>query len=202
MRDVEIHWLRLDVPPERQAELEALLSPEERARAALFHFAPDSTRFIVCRGNLRELLSVHLAVPPTAIELVRNRYGKPETAGVHFNVSHSGNLALIAISRTRVVGIDIERVNRAFAHEKIPERFFAPTEVRALRALPEADQLKAFFTIWTRKEAYIKALGEGLSHPLASFDALEGVEGWEIESLNAPLGYAAAVAATALSRPA
>lgn len=205
MRGVDLHCLLLTQDPAPFAEL---LSPAERARAARFRYESGRSHYTVCRGTLRKRLSEHLSIPPAQIEFSYNRYGKPETAGVHFNVSHSGDYALIAISRTRVVGVDIERISRAHLSDRIPERFFSPSEVRALRSLPAPDQLRAFFTCWTRKEAYVKARGLGLSLALDSFDVslddparfLRGVEGWEIESLSAPPGYAAALVAESPTR--
>jgi 4'-phosphopantetheinyl transferase len=203
MRDVEVIGVALDVGITRRQELETLLSPQERARAARFHFDRDRHRFIAGRGHLRELLGGMLGVPPAEIKFSYNAYGKPETAGVRFNVSHSEWMALMAISRSRVVGVDIERKNRAFVNDRIPERFFSPAEVQALRALPEGQQTEAFFNCWTRKEAYVKARGLGLSLALDSFDVslapgeparfLRGAEGWEIEAVSAPEGFAAAV---------
>ena len=203
MRDVEVVIVELEVATERRDQCYAWLSDEERDRAARFRFDRDRDRYVVCRGNLREMLGERLGVAPAEIAFSYNAHGKPETRGVEFNVSHSGSRALIAISRARVVGVDIERMNRGFMHEQIPERFFSPGEVRALRALPEAGQVEAFFHCWTRKEAYVKARGLGLSLALDGFDVslghpacfLRGVEGWEIESVNAGDGFAAAVVA-------
>ena len=202
MRGVDLHCLPLTQDP---APFAGFLSTEERARAAGFHFARDCSRYIVARGSLRQLLSEVLEIPPARIEFTYNPQGKPETEGAHFNVSHSGDYALIAISKTRIVGVDIERMNRAMANDRIPERFFSPSEVRALRSLPEPHQLRGFFTCWTRKEAYVKARGLGLSLALDSFDVslddparfLRGVEGWEIESISVPPGYAGALVASA-----
>lgn len=198
MRDVDVHCIRLDADPDGCA---ALLSPEERGRAARFRFDRDRAHFSVCRGTLRRLLGEALSLAPERIEFSYGAHGKPETAGINFNVSHSGGFALIAISKRRVVGVDIERMDRSFADDRIPERFFSPGEVLALRALPQGDQLEAFFRIWTRKEAYLKACGLGLSLALDSFDVslgcsaafLRGVQGWEIEAVPAPPGYAAAL---------
>jgi 4'-phosphopantetheinyl transferase len=203
MRGVDLHCLTLTQDP---APFAALLSPAERARAGRFRFESGRAHYLVCRGALRQRLSEVLAIPPAEIEFSYNPYGKPETPGVHFNVSHAGDYAFIAISKTRVVGVDIERVSRAHLSDRIPERFFSPSEVRALRSLPEPDQLRAFFICWTRKEAYVKARGLGLSLALDSFDVsldhparfLRGVEGWEIESLPAPEGYAAALVASSV----
>jgi 4'-phosphopantetheinyl transferase len=206
MRDVEVICVVLDVGAGQREALHELLSAGERERAAHFRFDRDRDHFVVCRGNLRQSLGERLGIAPARIEFSYNAHGKPETRGVEFNVSHSGSRALIAISRTRAVGVDIERVNREFMHDQIPERFFSPGEVRALRALPEAEQMEAFFNCWTRKEAYVKARGLGLSLDLASFEVslapgepvrfLGGVEGWEIESVSMGDGFAAALVAS------
>lgn len=152
---------------------------------------------------LREILGAYLNLDPRAVEFAFNPQGKPGVAGIYFNVSHSDALAAIAVSRTREVGIDIERMDARAASEKVPERFFAPAEVAALRALPEHLQTEAFFRCWTRKEAYVKARGLGLSIDLAGFEVtveeraafLRGGEGWEIESFCPAPGYQGAVVA-------
>jgi 4'-phosphopantetheinyl transferase len=207
VKDVEVYCRGLEVDLSRLDQLQQHLSEAERQRAARFHFERHRSAFIAARGILREILGETLGVDPAAIRFQYNTYGKPSVDGpaVHFNVSHSGELALYAISKTREVGVDIERVNPAFAHDRIPERFFSPCEVAALRALPEGDQIDAFFRCWTRKEAYVKARGAGLSLDLKSFAVtvargaparfLRGVEGWSIESIDPAPGYVAALVA-------
>jgi 4'-phosphopantetheinyl transferase len=203
MRDVEIHSFSLDVGPERLSALARTLSIDEQQRAARFRFDRHRSGFIACRGIVREILGKALEIDPEAVEFTYNSFGKPAVEGLEFNVAHSGRLALVAVSPTREVGVDIERIDPSFAREQIPERFFSPSEVRALRALPEQDQLDAFFEIWTRKEAYVKARGQGLSIPLDSFDVsigeptklLHNGAVWSLESLMSTTGYAAAVAA-------
>ncbi|SRR5579883_299816 len=200
VRDVDIHTCSLDTP----GSLE-LLSLDERARAAGFRFDHHRNRYIACRSMLRVILAGYLETDPRGIEFAYNPNGKPFVPGLFFNVSHSAGFALYAVSRTREVGVDIERIDPKFAAGQIPERFFSPLEVRTLRALPEHLQLEAFFRCWTRKEAFVKAVGLGLSMPLASFDVtlapgeparfLRGGDGWELESLDPVSGYAAAVAA-------
>jgi 4'-phosphopantetheinyl transferase len=131
-----------------------------------------------------------------------------EGSDVQFNVSHSHGMGLIAIARGRKVGCDIERIEPRFADEQIPERFFSPREVAALRALPESEQCEAFFRCWTRKEAFIKACGMGVSMALDSFDVtlgesaalLRGAEGWIVRAVEAPEGYAAAIVLQDLRR--
>ncbi len=186
-----------------------LLSPDELARAARFRFEKHRNRFIACRSALREILGEYLDTDPRAIEFAYNPHGKPAVTGVHFgvhfNVSHSGELAVIAVSRTRELGVDVERIDPRFAGEQIPERFFSAAEIAALRSLPEHLQIEAFFLCWTRKEAYVKARGVGLSLELSSFDVtlapgepaafLRGADGWEIEAFTPAPGFAAAVVA-------
>jgi len=202
MTGLEIHFFSLDGDARHLA---GLLTPDELERAARFHFERDRNRYVVCRGTLRELLGVKAP-------FVYGPYGKPfmEGSEIRFNVSHSHGMGMIAIARGREVGCDIERVEQKFADEQIPERFFSPAEVAALRALPAAEQCEAFFRIWTRKEAFIKACGMGLSLPLDSFDVtlgrraalLRGGEGWSLDSVDAPEGYAAAVVLESPEEPA
>ncbi len=209
MRDVDLFYIALDVDLPGAF---TILSDEERARAARFHFDRDRRRFVNCRAKVRTTLGRYLNTDPARIEFRYNEFGKPSAEGIFFNVSHSHDLALLAISRTREVGVDIERIDASFAHDNIPERFFSPGEVMALRALPEHQQFQAFFACWTRKEAYIKARGMGMALALDSFDVtltpgeparfLRGAGDWSIESLAPPAGYAAAVVADGLFQPA
>lgn len=197
----------MDIDAVRLDRLNATLSPEERERAARFHFPLHRQHFIACRGMLREILSGYLEMAPAEVRFSYNSYGKPATEGstVRFNVSHSGGWALFAVTEAREVGIDIERIDPRAAQDQIPERFFSPWEVAQLRSLPATQQTDAFFRCWTRKEAYIKARGLGLSLPLNSFDVtlapgepaalLRGGGNYALEELPAPPGFAAAVAA-------
>jgi 4'-phosphopantetheinyl transferase len=202
--DVEIHYVSLDAVA-RLNELADLLSAEERERASRFRFERDRNRFIVCRGSLREFLALKLGVAPASVQFVYGSFGKPMLADpeIQFNVSHAHGMAMIAMTQGREVGCDIERIDPSFAAGQIPERFFSPYEIAALRALPIAEQCDAFFRCWTRKEAYIKACGMGVSLDLASFDVtlapdqpaalLRGADGWSLHPVDAPAGYAAAV---------
>src|SRR5262249_50093841 len=150
---------------------------------------------------LRKILSDYLNTGPEKITFTYNQYGKPATNGIHFNLSHSADLAILAVSRTRELGVDLEKITPI--DDRIAEHFFSPNEVAALRALPEDGQQEAFFAVWTRKEAYVKAHGQGLSIPLSSFDVsldhparfLRGVDGWSIESFEPAPGYVAALVA-------
>lgn len=203
---VDVYTIRLEAEAARLDQLYEMLSPEERERARRFHFPEHRRQSILCRGTLRETLARYLDVDPGAIAFAYNRYGKPYVRGaeIRFNLSHSGGWAMLAVARGREVGIDIERIHPRFAQDQIPEQFFSPREVEQLRSLPQREQTAAFFRCWTRKEAYIKARGLGLSLPLDSFDvslrpddppALLRAGNWSIQNLEAPSGYAAAVVA-------
>jgi 4'-phosphopantetheinyl transferase len=214
----EVHVWRADLnqEPAQRRIFSDSLAPDERARAGRFHFREHREHFIVARGVLRFILSRYLDVSPNLIRFTYNQYGKPaiETrAGVdslRFNVSHSNGVALYAVARGREVGVDIEFIRADFASLEIAGQFFSTTEVAMLRALPAEQQTGAFFNCWTRKEAYIKALGEGLSRSLQSF-AVSLIPGetakllssnndpdeaarWSLVELDAGAGYVAALA--------
>ena len=177
LADEEAHvWLAgLEQDQATRGRLSALLSEDELLRADRFRFTRDREHFIAARGALRTILGRYTGVEPRRLRFSYDQYGKPSLRGeagdaaLRFNVSHSHGRALYALARGRAVGVDIEFVREDFAGFEIAERFFSGREVSALRALPEAARPAAFFDCWTRKEAYIKALGEGLSHPLRCF---------------------------------
>jgi 4'-phosphopantetheinyl transferase len=215
----EVHVWRasLDQPAGVVGRLRGTLAEDERVRAARFHFEKDRVRFVVARGALRAILGRYLRAPPGHIQFHYSTYGKPSLAaefaasGLDFNVSHSHSLALLAFARGRALGVDIEHLRAGAAERQIAERFFSAREVSALCGLPDAQQPRAFFECWTRKEAYIKARGEGLSFPLAEFDvslrpdepaALLCVRGdereaerWTLRALDVAPDYAAALVA-------
>lgn len=193
-----------------------IIAPDERSRAEKFHFQKDRERFIIARGILREIIGRYLQQPPARLRFDYSEYGKPALAGsedaesFRFNISHSHELALYAFTRDREIGLDVERIDEDVACEQIAERFFSEREVLMLRALPVYQRREAFFNCWTRKEAYIKARGEGLSLPLDRFDvslapgepaALLSVRDgseesrrWSLQELKPEARYAAAVA--------
>lgn len=153
-----------------------VLSSDERVRAEAFHFAQDREKYILARGSLRIILGRYLDVNPSGIRLSYNSHGKPAldqefaASQLKFNVSRSSGMALCAVTIDRELGVDIEHFRSNVVQEDIAERFFSPGEVAVLRALPEQMQVQAFFACWTRKEAYIKARGQGLSIPLDQFE--------------------------------
>lgn len=149
------------------------LSGDELARAKRFHFDQDRRNFIAARGALRHILSRYLARPPSVLRFSYSPHGKPalvDPASPAFNLSHSGELALLAVSRAPTIGIDLEQLRPMPDAGQIAQRFFSPHENEVFQTIPAEQRDEAFFNCWTRKEAYIKAVGEGLSHPLDSFD--------------------------------
>lgn len=171
---IEVLMTRLDELPE--ADAAACLSDGERQRAARYRFAPHRRRFVVARARLRELLGARLGVPPEAVELAYGRHGKPALAprfaraGWHFNVSHSDELAVYALSRGPEVGVDVEAVRPFPAMDRAAEQCFSPRELDAYRALGARERPLGFFRGWTRKEALLKALGLGLAAPPRPLD--------------------------------
>jgi len=217
LADSEVHLWRASLAqtPDALSQLHSTLSPDESAKAARYHFPRDRDRYIAARGLLRRLLGLYLAQPPESLRFSYGAYGKPSldgTAGaedLRFNLSHSHELALYAFARGRDVGVDLEHMRADFSNDDIAAHFFSAREVGMLRTLPAQARTQAFFNCWTRKEAYIKARGEGLSHPLDAFDvslipgapaALLGTRGdpreltrWSLHALDVGEGYAAAV---------
>jgi 4'-phosphopantetheinyl transferase len=175
--DDEVHVWRvsLDPPGSMVRDFRVHLSVQENARAEKFKFHNDREKYIVTHGVLRVILSLYADVAPEELKFAENRYGKPELvhptrSNLTFNLSHSHEMALIGITRGRQIGVDIEYVKNNFEWKEIIERFFSPREVQMINALPKDLQHRAFFTCWTRKEAYVKATGKGLSLSLSEFD--------------------------------
>jgi 4'-phosphopantetheinyl transferase len=172
--EVDVWRVHLDVDGGRLRELWPTLSADEQSRADRFHFAADRKHFIVARAALRNILGRYCGAAPQSLKFSYDEYGKPsldaEAGGrLRFNVSHTKGVALYGLALGRAVGIDVELLREDFPGFEIAERFFSRAEVEALRALPASECADAFFKCWTRKEAYIKARGEGLSHPLHKF---------------------------------
>ena len=191
---------QLDQPPEVVERFLRTLDEDERARAKRFHFEKHRQNFVVGRGFLRSLLGRYLETQPEDIRFSYGAQGKPSLGDEHhagslrFNASHSGEMALYAFVRDCEVGVDVELVKGDFAAQEIAERFFSASEITALSALPATERPAGFFRCWTRKEAYIKAIGSGLSHPLDQFDVTVEIPGWSIVDLDVGSGYAAALA--------
>lgn len=213
-KQLHVWQTRLDQPPDRLPTYLRCLSADELERAARFRFADDRRDFVAGRAFLRTVLARYSGIEAAQVKFAYNSYGKPSIAGpeslrgLFFNLTHSRQLALLAVTLEADVGVDVEYVRSV--DDGIPERYFSGSEVTALRALPESLQQEAFFNCWTRKEALIKALGEGLSLALDSFDVSlapgapaailrtsEGMDqpsAWQIEHLAPAEGYVGAVA--------
>jgi 4'-phosphopantetheinyl transferase len=197
------------------------LSADERDRADRFYFERDRRRYTCARAILRRLLARYLDVDPRAIAFQYGPHGKPALSGpfagaLTFNVSHSGEVAMLAIARGIELGVDVEQVRDMPDAEEIATRFFSPREVARLLSLPESARNAAFFSCWTRKEAYLKALGSGLARPLDEFDVTfapgepprltvpdDNDEGkrWTIHELTPADGYAAALVTDGIAVP-
>jgi 4'-phosphopantetheinyl transferase len=162
---------RLDAGAETVAACTATLADEERSRAARFHFEPDRRRFAVARGTLRMLLGAALGRPARDIAIRTTSRGRPFVdGGPDFSLSHAGDHAVFAFARGARVGIDLEALDRPVESMALARRFFAAPEVGTLEGLPEPARHRAFIACWTRKEAVVKATGEGMATPLDSFE--------------------------------
>jgi 4'-phosphopantetheinyl transferase len=172
---VHLWQVRFDGDEERERRCASTLVPEELARAERFHFRIDRQRWVVGRGMVRRVLADYVGVRPADVRLCYNSHGKPaltgesDRGGVKFNVSHSGELLFLAIARDREVGVDVEQVRPLPDWRELAGRFFAPAEIATLDRVPAAVRERAFFQCWTRKEAYIKAHGLGMTLPLDRF---------------------------------
>jgi 4'-phosphopantetheinyl transferase len=157
------------------ARYHRVMTPPEAAQQARFHFARDRHRYLVTRALVRSVLSYYTGVPPETWRFDANRWGRPSISApsghsrLRFNLSHTTGMILCAVALGHEVGVDVEDTARKGETVSIAERYFSPSEVRDLRALPEAEQRARFFEYWTLKESYIKARGMGLSLPLEQF---------------------------------
>lgn len=172
--EVHIVAVALDTPDARTRRRAAALHDDERHRAERFRIAADRDRFLVGRTVLRDLLAELAGLPADAVAYTTGPHGKPALADhlgeeLHFNMTHARGLALIAVTHAAPVGIDVEAIEEIPDLLDVANRFFAPAETAIIRDLSGRARVDAFFTCWTRKEAYIKALGRGLSEPLDQF---------------------------------
>lgn len=175
--DVHVFLASLEVPPQKREILQRTLSKAELLKAVRFHFPKDRDHFVAARGLLRTLIGRYLKRDPRLLCFQYGPYGKPSIdpgtggAALRFNISHSHGLCLFAFSREREVGIDVEHIRPSHPDDdNIIKRFFSPGEAAALEALPSPLRQKAFFSFWSRKEAYLKARGFGAARELNSFD--------------------------------
>jgi len=213
----EVHLWRVDLAAVADGELRWLkiLSPDEQTKAARFRFARDRRRFASTRAVLRTVLGAYLGSEPEKIIFRYAGKGKPflkprnSAESIDFNVSHSGDVALLVFARGRPVGVDVEQIRDNLDPLAIARRYFSTHEQSQLAAFGPGERCAAFFRCWTRKEAYIKARGDGLSLPLDSFDvslearkqnALLGcrtddtdITLWPLEDIEVGKGYASAL---------
>ncbi|WP_163266787.1 4'-phosphopantetheinyl transferase family protein [Chelativorans alearense] len=210
---IDIWRWSLDVGMDDLPRYVTALSEGEFARASRFVHERDRLRFIVGRGKLREIIGRYLRVPARRLSFACNAFGKPRLAAsrppLHFNLSHTGGMAVLAVSDRYHVGIDIEKI--VPLKEDVAGHFFSPSERLALRNVPPGGYLEAFYRCWTRKEAFVKAHGAGLSLPLEAFDVsidsvgeprllrlegdLEAPAQWRLLNLTLPAGFVGAIAA-------
>ena len=208
-----------DVSKAVVSKLELFLTPDERRRAERFRFEDLRHSFVLTRGALRVLLGRYLHVPPDKIQIAYGSKGKPRLAEpglATFNVSHSGGMALFGFATGREIGVDVEGIRPLADMLDIAQRFFCPAETAELMSLPANQRERAFFHCWTRKEAYIKALGEGLSVPLDDFQVtlrpgepariihlagdVDAARTWRLYELELSPGYVGALAHRGLAR--
>jgi 4'-phosphopantetheinyl transferase len=216
-RDVHLWAAKLDKSGEQVSSLESMLSRDERSRAQQFKFETDRNRFIAGRSLLRTILSSYVPLDPARLSFTYSQGGKPALKDIsdtlHFNVAHSKDLILIAVTRACAVGIDVEGIRPMNDAEDIAARFFSPREAAKLMALPGDERSTAFFNLWARKEAWLKATGDGLSEMLNQVEVsflpeeparvlaisgkVEASKRWTLMNLAPAAGFAAAVAAEA-----
>jgi 4'-phosphopantetheinyl transferase len=206
------------------ARIQSLLSPEEITQAAAFRFESLRRSFLLSRGALRVLIGCYLEVSPEKVLLIHGSHGKPGLAqpaagspAFEFNVSHSGEIALFAFASGCELGVDVERIRPLEDMTKVASHFFSREESEELFSLPLDERERAFFLCWTRKEAYVKAVGNGLSIPLDSFRVtlrpgepasflhldhdVSLAQAWTLHNLEVASGYAAALAYRDAPRP-
>ena len=193
----EVHVWRvdLDLPPARRVALAATLSMEETVRAQRFRYERHRARWIAARAALRAILAAYLRRPAERLDLAADAGGKPflrdaeGIAPLRFNIAHAESVALVAVAWQREVGVDIERETPEHADLAVARRMFAPEETLALAGMPPVLRCRAFFALWTSREAYAKAIGVGLA---AMRDTPRA--GWTVRQLELGAGYAGAVA--------
>jgi 4'-phosphopantetheinyl transferase len=206
----------LDLPVEQLAPLTETLSAAEKDRAGKFKFDRHRNRFVAGRGWLRATLAAYLHVEPVRLDFIYSPQGKPalvpelNPAQIHFNLAHSGDLALLAITRVGPVGIDVERIREVKDAADLVARFFCARENELFQRLPATEKPAAFFNLWTRKEALLKATGEGIGKALSEVEvsflpgepaSLVSIAGdtdraarWSLHELTPAAGYVGAVA--------
>lgn len=211
---IDVYRIRLDLPEARWSGLAAQLTEAERARADRFLSGNKRREFTITRTALRRILSQAIDEPPSRINIIHQSHGKPCLDSlehdVRFSVSHSHDLALVAVTRGRDVGVDVEKIRDDIEHGTLARRFFSESEYRALQQYSGLERLHAFFAVWTRKEAVVKAQGGGIALGLKQFDVSvephaaprvlatrwqqSGIPEWALIDIDPGPGYAACLA--------
>lgn len=211
---VHIWCASLDIDQTTLSQLVELLAKDEQERANRFVFDRDRQHFIAARARLRLILSHYLNVEPQSLRFRYGPQGKPDLTGINggalsFNLSHSHGMALFAVTQERKIGVDVEWIRSIDDMDSIARRFFSKVEYQAYSALPLHQKPLGFFNCWTRKEAYIKAIGQGLTCPLSDFDVSltpgqpakllsikddpQAAELWSMTTLTPAAGYIGAI---------
>lgn len=207
---VDVWRIALDDEDDRLDRFRRMLEPHELDRGGRFHFEKHRRHFIIARGFLRSVIARYLGSQPESLRFIYGVYGKPALAsehGLRFNLSHSNEVALLAVTLDAELGVDVEHIRADFASEDIARRFFSRAEVETFNSLTREEQVAAFFRCWTRKEAYIKAIGKGLSQALDEFDVTlapdvapallqtmdDDASRWLMEDIDVGEGYAGAL---------
>ena len=198
--DIWLVSLRGD--PREAARCRGILSAEEEKRASSFRFERDAVRYVIAHGALREILARYARQSPRELDFSAGAAGKPAlegiVPGVSFNLAHSGEFALVAVSASADVGIDIEEVKQSSDLRSVALRCFSPGEISRLTSVPPGEHAGLFFTYWTRKEAFVKGRGDGLSAPLTEIDVSAAPArpggGWLVRDIAVPPSYKGAVA--------
>jgi 4'-phosphopantetheinyl transferase len=188
-----------------KVRIPSCLSPDEEARAARFKFDRDRRRYINGRSALRTILGERLNQSPNSLQFEYGPAGKPTLANIFFNLAHSGARALLGITEDTRIGVDIEEARPLDDLEDVAKNVFSPDELQRWQNLTDAEKVAAFYRLWTRKEAYLKAIGEGIAHRLQKFDVtfeqdetpriLQGAEGkWTLADVTTSDLYPAAIA--------
>lgn len=196
LRDNEAHVWRVDVDPVPSAHRCELLDPDERSRAARFRFPADRSRYLAAHIALRDILGRYLQIDPAHIRYRTNEYGKPFVADqpVEFSLSHSSDVILIAVTRDRSVGIDVERIRPDLDFQPIVDRHFSAREKSELLSVPPGIRYQYFFGMWTRKEAVLKMVGWGLSGLDQAAVSTGDAGNWSVRMVEVCAEYAAALA--------
>jgi 4'-phosphopantetheinyl transferase len=212
-RGVHVWTLRTGASDAVAANFEPVLAPDEKDRAARFRFDRLRHSFVIRRGALRYLLGRYLDRHPASIRFNYGSKGKPAVAsavGIEFNTTHSGGLSVFAFTVGCQIGVDLEQIRLLTETQHIADRFFCSEEAAEIMSLPPSERERAFFYCWTRKEAYVKAIGDGLSAPLDEFRVtlqpnqparfihlahdMKAAKAWTLHDLRLASDYAAALA--------